>query len=87
MKKIYLLTQDTNRGYDTYDSCVVVANNAEEAVTIHPYYGLDDEWLYCGESRILNSGWCNPKHVSVTLIGVTDLYNESKVVCSSFNAG
>lgn len=33
---IYLLSQTENDGYDTYDSCVVIAENEEEAKTIHP---------------------------------------------------
>ena len=33
---LYLLTQDTVRGYDTYDSCVVCAESEEEAQTVIP---------------------------------------------------
>ena len=33
---IYLLNQTEKTGYDTYDSCVVIANNEEEAKLIHP---------------------------------------------------
>lgn len=33
---IYLLSQTENTGYNTYDSCVVIANNEEEAKLIHP---------------------------------------------------
>ena len=33
---LYLLTQDTVRGYDAYDSCVVCAESEEEAQTMIP---------------------------------------------------
>jgi len=34
--KIYLVSQDVNHNYDTYDSMVVVAKNEESAKRIHP---------------------------------------------------
>jgi len=34
--KLWLLSQDKNNDYDTYDSCVVVAENEEDAKSIHP---------------------------------------------------
>lgn len=34
--KLYLLSQDINDGWDTYDSCVVCAKSEEEARLIHP---------------------------------------------------
>jgi len=34
--KIYLLEQDFVAGWDTYDNCVVIAENKKEAVQIHP---------------------------------------------------
>lgn len=36
MMKIYKISQDVNKDYDTYDSAVVYANNEEEAKNIHP---------------------------------------------------
>lgn len=36
---IYLIQQGANRGYDTYDSAVVVAPSASVAVRIHPSDG------------------------------------------------
>ena len=33
---IYLLTQDVNVDYDTYDAAIVCAESEEEAVKIHP---------------------------------------------------
>lgn len=37
--KIYLISQDTNPGYDTYDSAVVCAENEQQAQKIHPKGG------------------------------------------------
>ena len=34
--KLWLISQDENDGYDTYDSAVVAAETAEAAVLIHP---------------------------------------------------
>ena len=33
---LYLLTQDDNNDYDTFDSMIVVAENEEQARMIHP---------------------------------------------------
>ena len=77
--KLYLLSQDVNDNYDTYDSCVVVAESEEDAVTMKPHdmYSLFD----CG----LNDMWCEIKDVQVEYLGETKL--ERGVVCASFNAG
>jgi len=77
--KLYLLSQDVNNDYDTYDSCVVVAENEEDAVTMKPHdmYKL----LECE----LNNAWCEIKDVQVEYLGETNL--ERGVVCASFNAG
>lgn len=36
MIKLYLISQDKNNDYDTYDSAVVAARNEIEAAQIHP---------------------------------------------------
>jgi hypothetical protein len=33
---LYLLTQDANKEYDTFNACIVVADTEEEAKKIHP---------------------------------------------------
>ena len=33
---IYKLSQTINDDYETFDSCVVIAENEEEAIKIHP---------------------------------------------------
>ena len=78
---LYLIKQESNTGYDAYDSAVVVASNAEKACLIHPE-GKDrpfKEWF---------GDWCDPKDVTATFIGVAAFsLEEGQVVCASFNAG
>lgn len=87
---IYLISQSKNRGYDTYDSAVVIAKSEEEARQINPANGKQMEWVDDGGYY---SEWCySPDQVKVTKIGVVtaDIYEENKerkVVCASFNAG
>lgn len=79
--KLYLLSQDVNKGYDTFDSCVVAANNPEDAVTIHPRgkdYIVGDDGDYA---------WCSVEDVKCELVGTAIRGTERGVICSSFNAG
>lgn len=76
---IYLISQDKNYGYDTYDSAIVVAENETQARNIIPgsEFSLDiDYWA-----------WCEPMFVKVKLIGTTTLYKKSTIILESFNAG
>lgn len=82
---IYLIWQNENRGYDTYDSVVVVAEDEESAKRIHPNtYGenpwKDDSW---------GSGWCySPDDVKVELVGTYEgAKTEPHIILASFNAG
>jgi hypothetical protein len=79
MNKSYLLKQDYNSGYDTYDSCVVVAESSEEAIQISP----------CISRWRTNNNWApSPKHVEVKYLGLADNSLKSgEIVCASFNAG
>ena len=76
---LYLLTQDEAFGYDTYDSCIVAAEDEKEAVLISP-----DEYR-----RFQKIGaWASkPENVSAVLIGVASPEVKKGVVLSSFNAG
>lgn len=61
--KIYLLSQDRNSWYDTYDSCVVCAESEEEARTIHPsefvthYRDGKWYWTYSNDCTDIQSRW------------------------------
>jgi len=76
--KLWLISQDSNNGYDTYDSAVVAANSEDEARLINP----DGDW----ESRW--SAWCDrPDQVTVEYIGDAKINTEAGIILSSFNAG
>ena len=93
---IYKLSQTINDNYDTYDSCVVIAENEKEAVKVHPngYQNWDtrgqkSESRYFRYENFDIYDWSEIQHIKVELIGVADesLDTEIKVVCSSFNPG
>lgn len=80
--KLYLLEHTRTSGYyDTYDSCVVVAESPQEARKIHPSGNIDLKWdSYTWPSK--------PELVAVTLIGnASSKMKRGAVVCASFNAG
>lgn len=78
--KLYLLTQNVNTGYDTYDSCIVAANFLEEARLIRPD---GSDWT----KNWANSWVVKPEQVTVKLIGTAVVGTKSGIVLASFNAG
>ena len=79
---LYLLTQIKKRGYDTYDSSVVVAKSARDARKIHPSIFRNGIWDNDGYS------WpSDPADVQTELIGKTTHKALRGVICASFNAG
>ena len=82
---LYMLKNNANTGYDTYDSCVVAANSECEARVIHPDHSTFDDndynpWEY-------NYVWAPKEDVEVTLIGESLPSQEKGVIITSFNAG
>ncbi len=78
---LYLLTQDEENGYDTYDSVVVAAESEDEARLIHPS-GWVVKW------SDFRGVWCrSPESVAVEKIGKAKTGTLSGVVLASFNAG
>lgn len=76
--KLYLLTQDENRGYDTYDSMLVAAESTEEARNIHPY----------GSGRWSSGVWAtDPSNVDVMYLGEAAEGVVTGRILGSFNAG
>lgn len=74
---LYLLTQNENMCYVTYDSIVVCAPSKEAAVKIHPRGGWNG-----------SSTWASsPAAVTCTLIGKAAETVEPGVVHASFRAG
>jgi hypothetical protein len=78
---LYLLT-GTARGYDTFDSCVVIAESEEVAKNVFPN-GQEDGWKY---SR---GQWAeSPADVDCVLLGkAVKGLPSGQVICASFNAG
>ena len=72
---LYLISQNVNNGYDTYNSAVVCAENEPDAASIHP-----------GGTQPWGDTWADPERVKVKLIG-TAIDIERGVVLASFNAG
>ncbi len=98
--KLYLISQDVNGGYDTFDSAVVCANSEEEAKRIHPFSSRkwDDEedcWFHTFSEnqrfaeRGIGSVWAHHiDQVEVEYLGEADeKYTSPKIICASFNAG
>lgn len=86
---LWLITQDANNGYDTYDSAVVVAETADEARAIHPcgeIFGSIPEGKRSSWMTTYSDWVSNPDQVTATHIGTTDL-PAGVVVCASFNSG
>lgn len=80
--KLYLIKQNTNNDYDTFDSAVVAAENAEAAKLTHP--SGKPNWGGVAERF---DGWTNADNVTVICIGVAEEDIEAGVICASYNAG
>ena len=77
---LYLISQDENNDYDTYDSVIVAAESEKTARLINP----DNLW----EWRDPYSSWCSsPDKVHVKWIGVALDGTEEGIILASFNAG
>ena len=91
---IYLVSQNKNNGYDTYDSFVCYVETEYEARVMSPsehYMWKNDTWnfVYLDGSykSSVNRAWCHPNFVEVKLIGNTNEEVDSGVILASFNAG
>ena len=77
--KLFHISQNENHEYDTYDSAVVCAQDADDARTISPDSGRWDGSF---------GAWCSsPDKVEVKYLGEAAEGIERGVVCASFNAG
>ena len=79
--KLFLISQNQNNSYDTFDSAVVAAPDEDTAKSIHPrdYPSiLVEDW---------DRDWCHPKYVRVQYIGEAATDVKQGVICASFNAG
>lgn len=70
--KLYLIEQNINNDYDTYDSAVVIEASEEDA-----------RYTPVGELYT----WAEPDYVKVTYIGIACASSAAGIVLASFNAG
>lgn len=79
--KLFLIAQNENDGYGTYDSAVVAAPDENTAKQIDPSTGGAMVW---GKSY---SSWCrSPEQVTISYLGDASSDIEQGVVCASFNS-
>lgn len=88
--KIYLVSQNVNNDYDTYDSFVCIASSENEARQTHPHKSAvwnGSYWVHSmwgSEWDIWE--WCLPSQVEVEYIGESK-EELPRVILASFNAG
>lgn len=83
VNSLYLLTQSSVRGYDTYDRAVVCAPDEDTARRTHPNGDVD--WHRTEQTA---GTWArDPSEVTVTYLGDAFESIPVGVVCASFNAG
>lgn len=76
---LWLIYQDKNNDYDTYDSAVVAAETIDEALVMHP--GGPNS-LFPEKDCFGGSSWVPLEHVRIKYIGLA--FDSIK---ASFNAG
>jgi len=93
--KLFMISQEVNHGYDTYDAAIVAAETPDSARRMHPdgaHLWSDDlkGWVIEGgqkTNRNRADDWINDiSRVTVTHIGEA-APGVHRVVLSSFNAG
>lgn len=85
--KLFKLSQDTNNDYDTYDSAVVVAADADSAREIHPAKYKNEYW-WDPEDPYISHDWAPQADIKAEYIGeAADNLEAGTIVCASFNAG
>jgi hypothetical protein len=82
--KLWLIKQDANRGYDTFDSAIVAAETELFARCIHPHGEL---WNWEWEQGIYGCWAELPDQVTATQIGDATEGTPPGVILASFNAG
>ena len=70
---LYLISQNTHRGYGTYSGAVVVAETEKDAINIHPSGRTDDslDWKREGPDwgETSYSEWSKKEDIKVKLLG------------------
>ena len=75
---LYIISQSTNTGYDTYSDAVVAAESSLTARRINPNGEWEEDY----------SSWADsPDQVTVELIGTAIEGTEEGIILASFHAG
>ena len=86
---LYLISQNVNNDYDTFDSAIVCADTEDDARMIHPKE--NDEYdpikSWDGECGEIWDSWCAAKDVQVKIIGAAANNLKKGVVLASYDAG
>ena len=77
--KLFLLYQSENTWYDTYDSCVVCAENKEDAKNITPDWNILGRWSGVWDFKL--------DDIYADEIWTANKDQERGVIIASFNAG
>jgi hypothetical protein len=85
--KLWLISQTTNCGYDTYDSAVVAAETEMAARLTHPSDTDPSDWDTTGSCDRSYGAWTSKEGVQCRYIGDAAPGIEAGVICASFNAG
>lgn len=85
--KLWLIKQDVNSDYDTYDSAVVAAETGDEARNTHPDGTLDYMSLGRDGRKSALRACAEPDVVMVAQIGDAVPGTMRGSICASFNAG
>lgn len=96
MIRLYLVEQDYNTGYDTYDSVVVAAKSVKDAIRMDPS-GLrewSDElgsWMFVSASGLKtqedHTAWAPISQLTCRCIGRAKEGTKPGIILASFNAG
>lgn len=85
--KLFLISQETNNNYDTYDSFVVCASSKKEARHFNPDSGKFDLPEALDNSRVWGNDWAGALNVNVEEIGIANESQKPGRILGSFNAG
>lgn len=86
--KLWVISQEENKGYDTFDSAVVAAETEDEAKKTHPWVrsewddDSDNFWIEYARTWVET-----PEQVKARYLGEAVAGTEAGVVVASFHAG
>jgi len=86
--KLWLLSQNINNDYDTFDAIIVAAETKREARLIGPKWGWDESDWTAAKQNMYNRGWVlEPSQVEVKYLGEAADNVKKGLILASFNAG